>query len=75
MKVCQILDSTKREYGMPSMVKKVSHRQPLSQHNSSAPVFSGCSFTNCTFQIALPPQPQTSTEDFSDVNIADFLDF
>ena len=55
MKVCQILDSTKREYGMPSMVKEVSHRQPLSEHNSSAPVFSGCSFTNCKIQITLPP--------------------
>ena len=75
MQVCQILDSTKREYGMPSMVQEVSHRWPLSQQTSSAPAFSSCSFTNCTFQIALPPQPQTSTEDFSDVNIADFLHF
>ena len=71
MQVCQILDSTKREYGTPSMVQEVSHRRPLSQQTPSAPAFSGCSFTNCTFQIALPPQLQTSTADFSDVNIAD----
>ena len=52
MQVCQILDSTKREYGMPSMVQEVSHCWPLSQQTSSAPTFSGCSCTNCTFQIA-----------------------
>ena len=75
MQVCQILVSTKREYGMPSMVQEVSHHWPLSQQTSSAPTFSDCSFTNCTFQIALRPQLQTSTEDFSYMNIADFLHF
>ena len=65
MHVCQILDSTKREYSWPSMIREVSHRQPLSQQTSSAPAFSGCSFTHCTFQIALPPQRrllQTSSQ-------------
>ena len=52
MQVCQILVSTKREYGMPSMVQEVSHCWPLSQQTSSALTFTGCSFTNCTFQIA-----------------------
>ena len=41
--------------------------QPATQPTFS---FQGCTFNNCTFQL-----PQVHDEDFSDVNIQEFLQF
>lgn len=44
---------------------------------SVVPNFSGCTFTNCVFQLAapIPVQDPPSVADISDVDLNDFLDF
>ena len=64
--VCKAL--SKRETTASSVV-------PPQRTNTTAPVFSGCTFNNCTFQVmqALPQPPET---DVSGVNITElFSDF
>ena len=40
--------------------------------------FSGCSFTNCVFQLSAPtpvPDPPAVIDDFSDVDLNELFDF
>ena len=49
-------------------------KPPLVSHQQ-IPMFSGCSFNNCTIQMAPPISTPVCQEDFSHINIEELLDF
>ena len=77
LQVCNILASKPSE----SRALKPSLLPTMPAVNQK-PGFNGCSFTNCVFQIGaptpvpnLPIPPPTLTEDFSDINLNELVNF
>ena len=71
--VCKALSKRETSHVAPSTrMGGTSHSQAMQASNT--PVFSGCTFSNCTFQvIEAPPPPQPPLADFSDTDIKELL--
>ena len=67
VQVCKVL-KTSEQFGQPQANPTLYRApQPATQPSFS---FQECTFNNCTFQL-----PQAQDEDFSDINVQEFLRF
>ena len=79
LQVCKVFANKRSESKTLRPIPPQSSNLPLRPVLDQFPSFSGCSFTNCTFQLAAPvpntPISPTLPDDFSDVDLNELLDF
>ena len=79
LQVCKVLANKPSESKTLRPIPPQSSNLPPRPVLDQFPSFSGCSFTNCTFQLAAPvpntPISPTLPDDFSDVDLNELLDF